>query len=354
MKIAMLAPIEESVPPTRYGGTELVIYNLAEGLIKKGHQVTLFASGDSKTAARLSYSYKNKIRTNADQSLKAMELQKTVFLGESLTKIKSEKFDILHTHINWRSLPFLKLLRIKSVHTLHGPLDIDYQADVYKRYKNENYVSISNAQRKPIPNLNYVATIHNGIDVNKFDFNTKPEQYFSFLGRMSQEKGPDIAAKAASQSNQKLKMAAKIDLVNKDFYEKNVKPLENKNIVYIGEIDHKGKNKLLKNAKALLAPILWEEPFGLYFIEAMACGTPVITFNRGSAPEIIKDQETGYLINPKNGVSGIAQAIKKINALSDASYSQMRQNCRKHVEDNFTVGKMVDNYEKIYQKVIKD
>ncbi|MDD2673079.1 MAG: glycosyltransferase family 4 protein [Syntrophales bacterium] len=354
MKIAILSPIEESVPPEKYGGTELVVYNIVEELIKRGHEVTLFASGDSKTSAKLFYSYSKKIRVNPDQSLKEMEAKKSVFLGESLSKIRQEKFDIVHTHINWRTLPFLPLIDMPSVHTLHGPLNIDYQLEVYQRYKNANYITISNAQRKPLPYLKYLATVYNGIDIKKFDFNINPENYFSFLGRMSYEKGPEVAAKAAIQSGQKLKMAAKIDLSNKQFYDKYVKPLENKDVVYIGEPNHKEKNILLKNSKALLAPIQWEEPFGLYFIEAMACGTPVIAFKRGSVPEIVIDGKTGYVVDSKKGSTGIVEAIKKINSLSDSQYQKMRVNCRKHVEQNFTIEKMVDGYEKVYKKAITD
>lgn len=353
MKIAMLAPIEEAVPPQKYGGTELVVYNLVQGLVKNGHRVTLFASGDSKTSAKLEYSYAKKIRTGPNQSIKELEAKKAVFLGESFTKINKGNFDILHTHINWRGLPYLSLLDIKSVHTLHSPLNIDYQKPIYERYEKENYITISNSQRKPISNLNYIGTVYNGIEIEKFFEGKGDGDYFAFLGRFSEAKGPDVAISAALESRQKLKMGAKIDATDDKFYQTKIKPMiDGKNIQYVGELDHPQKNKLLMNAKALIAPLQWEEPFGLYFVEAMASGTPVITFNRGSAPEIIKDGLTGYLVNPSSGTSGIVQAIGKINALSNANYLKMREDCRQHVQNNFTIEKMVDGYEKVYNKIL--
>lgn len=354
MKIALLAPFEESVPPYKYGGTELIVYYLAQILSKK-HSVFLLATGDSKTKANLVPIFPRSIRKEKiSQDIQIRESLKYVGTAKVVQELKKINPDIIHNHLGWRFLPFVPFFKIPVLTTLHGPLNIPYQQFVYSQFKNFPFVSISNSQRKPFKVLNFVATVYNGIDVKQFNFNDKPKgDYFAFLARMSPEKGPLQAIQAAKKAGIKLKMAAKVDIVDKIYFERKIKPLiDGKQIRFIGEIGAKEKNEFLKNAKGLLCPLQWEEPFGLFMIEAMACGTPVIAFNRGSVPEIIKNGETGFICKP-NDLNSMVKAIKKVYQMPEKEYSKMRYLCRKHVEKNFTAEKMVSEYEKIYKKIVK-
>ncbi|PIU46586.1 glycosyl transferase [bacterium (Candidatus Gribaldobacteria) CG07_land_8_20_14_0_80_33_18] len=344
MKIALIAPLEESIPPKKYGGTELIVSLLAEGLIKKGHKVYLFASGDSKTKANLIPIFKRALRKEKFcQDLKIREALKFIGVGKIVNKLKRIKVDIIHNHLGWRFLPFAEQFKSPTITTLHGPLDSHYSKFIYSKFKDYHFVSISNSQRKPLK-LNYLATVYNGIDISQFDFNSFPKgNYLAFLGRMSPEKGPLEAIKIAKKTKLKLKMAAKIDVVDKEYFEKSIKPLiDKKQIEFIGEIGPKEKNNFLKNATALLCPLQWEEPFGLFMAEAMACGTPVIVLNRGSAKEVVKDKKTGFVVD---SLDDMAKAIKNINQIK-------RENCRKWVEEKFTAEKMVNEYEKVYYKIL--
>ncbi len=345
MKIVQLAPFEEAVPPPKYGGTELVVYNLTQELVKRGHKVYLIASGDSKTNAKLLSIFPKALRKYPEaKDMKMRDSLKFIGVGKVLEYLKDLDVDIIHNHIGWRLLPFTPLLKKPVITTLHGPLDIKYQKTIYGQFKKANFVSISNNQKEPLPDLNYIATVYNGIDIKKFPFSEKRGNYLAFLGRMSPEKGPVEAIKVAKKSSLELKIAGKIDVVDKEFFEKKVAPfIDNKQIKFLGETNHKEKVELLKNAKALLTPIQWREPFGLFFVEAMACGTPVIAFNRGSVPEIIKDGETGFIVR---NVEEMAEAIKNIDKIS-------RKKCRERVEKYFTVGKMADGYEKVYYEILK-
>ena len=345
MKIALLAPFEESIPPLKYGGTELIVFYLANMLSKRGHTVFLFASGDSKTSANLIPVFPRAIRKEPYASnLKIRDAIKYIGISKLVKELKKLDIDIIHNHIGWRFLSFVSFFSVPTITTLHGPLDIAYQKFIYSRFKKYNFVSISNSQRKPLPALNYIATVYNGIDVKTFKFNNKPKDYFAFLGRMSPEKGPVQAIKIAKATGIKLKMAAKVDTVDVDFFEKEVKPLiDNKQIEFLGEITQSKKSDFLRNAQGLIAPIQWKEPFGLFFIEAMACGTPVITLKKGATLEVIKNGKSGFI---SNNLSEAVKAVKNIKKIK-------REDCRKWVETNFTVEKMVKNYEKVYQEILK-
>lgn len=340
----MLSPFEESVPPKKYGGTELVVYNLIEELVKMGHDVTLFATGDSKTSAKLMKIFPQSIRSFSEHiDMKTREALKYMGLGKAIEYLYKKKFDIIHNHIGWRVLPFYKIIDGPVITTLHGPLNVIYQQKVYGAYPGSNYVSISFNQRKPMPQLNFVANVYNGIKIEIFRFYEKPKDYFAFLGRMSPEKGPVQAIEIAKKAGVKLIMAAKVDLADLDYFEKKVKPLvDGKEIKYIGEVDHEGKLELLGNAKALIAPIQWEEPFGLFFTEAMACGTPVISMRRGSVPEILIDGKTGFICKNLDEAAEKIGEIEKIN----------RKDCYNHVKENFSSRKMADEYIAAYKKVI--
>ncbi len=343
LKIALLAPFEERVPPKKYGGIELVIYNLAEELTKRNHQVTLFATGDSKTSANLFPILPRSLRsTRIGSDSKTRGASKIIGAAKTIA-VLGNKFDVIHNH-NWYIVPFISLLKSPAVTTLHYPLDVSYQRIVYQAFPKLLYISISKNQREPMPNLNFIGNVYNGINPNLFSFNKKPKDYLAFLGRMSPEKGPAEAIKIARKTKIKLIMAAKVDLSDEKYFSKYVKPfIDGKQIKFIGEVNHKEKVKLLKNALALLAPIQWREPFGFFFIEAMACGAPVITYKRGSTSEIINHKKSGFVVNT---FEEMAKAVKNINTIK-------REDCRKWVEKHFTIEKMVDGYEKAYYKILK-
>lgn len=353
MKIALLAPFEESIPPKKYGGVELIVYHLAQ-LLSKKHSVFLLATGDSKTNAKLIPIFPKALRTESfAKDMKIREAIKYIGISKVVKELKKIKIDIIHNHIGWRFLPFASLLKVPTLTTLHGPLDVPYQKFVYGKFKQFPFVNISNSQKKPFSKLNYAATIYNGIDIKQFKFKEKPESdYFAFLARMSPEKGPIQAIQAVKMLGVKLKIAAKIDAVDSEFFEKKIKHLiDGKQIEFVGEIGPSEKSKFLNNARGLLVPLQWEEPFGLFMTEAMACGTPVIAFDRGSVREIIKDKKTGFIVKPlnkrgKQNIAGLVKAMKEVDKIN-------RYDCRKLIEENFTAEKMVTDYEKVYQKIIK-
>ncbi len=369
MKIALISPIEETVPPKLYGGIEWIVFYLSYFLAKKNHQVHLFASKDCpiledyQLRSIYDFSIRNKPPFNKSPQLR--ESVKFYSLSKTIEILLKENFDIIHNHAGWRFLIFQNLFKKKFLTTLHGSMSYDYQNFIFKKYSDSYYISISNNQRKDLPEINYIKTIYNGIDLSNFIFNEKiKDDYLIFLARFSKEKGPVEAIKTAISTNRKLKIAVKIDLHDKKYFEENKELLKNPNIDLIGEIDLKNKKFLLANAKALIAPIQWEEPFGLIFTEAMASGTPVIAFARGSVPEIIKDGETGFIVNPldddirgnwiikKTGIEGLCEAVERIYSMPKNEYLKMRYACREHVEKNFTAEKMVDEYEKVYQEIL--
>ena len=344
MKIAMLSPFEESVPPFKYGGIELVIYNLAQQLVKRGHDVTLLATGDSKTSAKLKAIFPESIRIHKDiQDISVRSAIEFIGVKRAVNYLNRNNFDIVHNHIGWLMLLFENLLNFPIVTTLHGSLNVPYQQIIYDEYKNSNYISISLNQRKPMPHINFVANVYNGIEIEKFQQNYNPQNYFAFLGRMSPEKGPLQAIEIAKKAGVKLIMAAKVDVVDRKYFEEKIKPLiDGEQIKFIGEVNHIEKVQLLKNAKALLAPIQWEEPFGLVFVEAMICGTPVIAMKRGSVPELIIDNKTGFICKD------IDEAVEKIDLINSIN----REDCYEHVKNNFSAEKMAESYIEAYKKVL--
>lgn len=346
MKIIQVAPFEEPVPPKKYGGTELVVYSLAQELVAMGHEVFLVATGDSKTDAELLPVFPKALRKyKAAADMKVRDSLKYIGIGKVLEIVKNINADIIHNHIGWRLMPFAPLLKPPIVTTLHGPMHTGYQKLVYGNFPDAPVVSISNSQRRPFKKLNYVGTVYNGINVGKFAYSDKPGDYLAFLGRMSPEKGPLQAIRIAKKCGLKLVMAAKVDSVDKGYFEKEIAPLiDGKQIVFLGEVGHEGKVKLLKNARALLAPIQWEEPFGLFFIEAMACGTPVLAFRRGSVPEVVKNGVTGFAVKTD---AEMIMAVRMIRTIK-------RSACRRWVEENFSSGKMARGYEDVYRKVIAE
>ena len=355
MKIAQVAPLWFSLPPKKFGGTELVAYNLSEGLVKRGHQVTVFASGDSNVSGKLISAWpKHLIKEKINGEVIPWNNAHFSLLNLYEAFSRADEFDIIHVHENSSIFSgfFIDLVKAPVVTTLHDPFIRQESKDkwaTFNKFKKHNYISISNAHRKSTKlELNFVGTVYNGIDLEKYKFQEKPKgDYLVWLGRFYPNKGVVEAIKVAKKINKKIILAGMIarnSPLSYNYFEQKIKPqFEKGKVEYVGEVNFSQKNKLLKNAFAFLNPIQWEEPFGLVMIEAMACGTPVIAFNRGAVPEIVKNGKTGFIVrNEKEMVN----AVKKIKQIK-------RQDCRKHIERNFSVEKMTIEYEKIYKKLIK-
>lgn len=341
MRIAQLAPLWESVPPPAYGGTELIVGLLTEELVRRGHEVTLFASGDSQTLAKL--------QPGCDAALRPLgstSQEYTVQEQGQLSRVftSTQKFDIIHSHVDFVAFPYADLVKTPVVHTLHSPL-VSTVERVFMQHAHQNFVSISNAQRRPQLGINYVATVYNAIATDQFTFYSQAADppYLAFLGRMSPDKGPHLAIEIAKRAGLPLKMAGKVDPVDQDFFEQEVAPyIDGQQIEFLGEANHEQKNHLMGEATAFLFPITWPEPFGLVMAESMACGTPVIAMALGSAPELIVEGQTGFL---GHTVEDCVIAIAKIPSLN-------RQICRDHVLKHFNLHRMVDDYERVYCNLV--
>ncbi|WP_243403259.1 glycosyltransferase family 4 protein [Sphingobacterium haloxyli] len=341
LRIAQIAPLYESLPPKLYGGTERIVHYLTEELVRQGHSVTLFASGDSVTKAKLI--------TCVDEGLRLKQAcgDPLAYHIIQLQKLSAcvREFDILHFHTDYLHFPFSSMLKIPSVTTLHGRLDIPELQDIYNTFPYQNLISISENQRLPVPQGNFVKTVYHGLPENLHRQGDGRGGYFVFLGRISPEKGVERAIEIALATQTKLKIAAKIDKADSAYFEKKVKfLLDHPLIEYIGEINEQQKTKFLGEAKALLFPIDWPEPFGLVMIEAMACGTPVIAFNRGAVPEIMENNVTGFVVN------SVAEAI---NAVSRLTYLS-RVKIRRVFERRFTAAYMAESYVGAYHSVVGD
>ena len=340
LRIAQIAPLVERVPPKKYGGTERVVYHLTEGLVEKGHDVTLFASGDSLTTGRLVAPIREGLRLGRKAHTPIMV--NMMMLSRVYEKMAHE-FDIIHSHLEFLTLPYAYKAEVPTVLTMHGRLDLGDTAAIMRSYPDMAYVSISDSQRRPVKEVNWVKTIYHGYPESIFEFNDKPDDYFLYLGRFSEEKKPQEAIMLARACNIPLKIAAKIDPADKGFFEEKIRPLLNHPLIdYVGEVDDKRKVELLKNAKALLNTIDWPEPFGLVMIEALACGTPVIVRGCGSAPEVITHGKTGFICEKK---LDFINAIHNVDQIS-------RKTCRKEFEQRFSRECMVANYEELYYNLL--
>jgi glycosyltransferase involved in cell wall biosynthesis len=342
MRIAQISPLWESVPPSTYGGIELVVSLLTDELVRRGHEVVLFASGDSTSPARLESVHPHALRL--DQSVREHSIYEMLQLGNVYEQ--AQEFDIIHSHVGCAALPYSNLVKTPTVHTLHGVFTSENEK-LFKRARKQPYISISNAQRQPELGLNYVSTVYNGVDVDSYQFYEQPDNppYLAFLGRISPEKGTHLAIAIAQRSGWQLKIAGKIDIVDVEYYETLVKPhIDGKQIEYLGEANHRQKNVLMGGAVATLFPITWREPFGLVMIESMASGTPVIAIELGSTSEVIAHGQSGFLCQD---VDECIAAIDRIPALS-------RQACRQHVIDKFGVQRMVEGYEAVYHQIIEE
>jgi glycosyltransferase involved in cell wall biosynthesis len=338
MRIAQIAPLVESCPPKFYGGTERIVSYLTEELVRQGHDVRLFASGDSRTAARLEPCCKVALRL--DPSVRDPVPYHVVMLDK--VRSLADEFDILHFHTDVLHYPLIREFAERTVTTLHGRLDLPELWPLYSAFAGVPLVSISNDQRKPMPPVNWAGTIYHGLPQDLLRFNASPGGgYLAFLGRISPEKRPDRAIEIAARAGAKLKIAAKIDRVDQAYWSDVIKPMiaAFPNVEFVGEISEREKVDFLGNANALLFPIDWPEPFGLVTIEAMACGTPVIAFGRGSTPEIIDDGVTGFLVSD---VADAVAAVRRVRALN-------RVKVRETFERRFTIERVAADYMQIYR-----
>ncbi|HEV2328331.1 MAG TPA: glycosyltransferase family 4 protein [Verrucomicrobiae bacterium] len=338
MKIAQVAPLYESVPPKFYGGTERVVSYLTEALVSLGHHVTLYASGDSVTSAELRPACQNALRLDKSSIDSHAD---HVLLAEIVLQ-ESGDFDIVHSHIDYGAYPLLRRMDTPHVTTLHGRLDIPNLQNLYREFDDQPLISISNRQRLPLAWANWQATVYHGIPEKLYSLNERPGQYLAFLGRISPEKRVDDAIEVARQAGIPLKIAAKVDNIDREYFETIVKPLLNNDVEFIGEINELEKREFLGNAMALLFMIDWPEPFGLAMIESLACGTPVIARRRGSVPEIIDDGVTGFVVE---NLGDAGKAVGQIGQLS-------RKRCRDVFEERFSAIRMARNYLAVYKKLI--
>lgn len=339
MKIAQVAPLSEAVPPKLYGGTERIVSFLTEELVKLGHDVTLLASGDSCTSARLIGVVPEALRLDA--KCEDMLAPHIVQLKKVLEMEK--EFDIIHFHTDYLNFLIEDLLNTPHLTTLHGKLTIPELQMVYNAFGEQPVVSISNHQRLPLPQANFIGTIHHGIPEDLFKKGNGEGKYLAFLGRISPEKRCDRAIEMAIASNIPLVIAAKVDKADKEYFKEKIEPmLQHPLVSFIGEINEDQKQEFLGKAKALLFPIDWPEPFGLVMIEAMACGTPVIAWNKGSVPEIIEDGENGFIVN---SMEEAVDAISKLDLLD-------RNRVRSNFEERFTASRMAADYLELYRQII--
>lgn len=351
LRIAQVAPMWVSVPPDKYGGTELVISSLTEELVRRGHDVTLFASGDSKTKAKLVSIYpKALLKDGIPWKETSYDMMNVVRAFE-----RADEFDIIHSHVDLYDQFFIQFIKTPVVSTMHNNMYTKRKNAgrifSYRHFRNHNFVSISYKQRKnDMVKLNFVANIYNGLDPKKYKFNLTPEDKFIWIARIDEVKGVYNAILAAEKLGVRLDIAGRVDEAKLDFFNNQIKPHLNKKIRYVGEINQKQKPEFFSSAKALLYPIEWEEPFGLVMIEAMACGTPVIAYNRGSVKEVVSEGISGYMVKPLgkekiNNIDGLVSAMKKIGNID-------RKVCYQYFLDNFTASKMADGYEKVYEKIL--
>jgi glycosyltransferase involved in cell wall biosynthesis len=340
MRIAQVAPLFESVPPKYYGGTERVVSYLTEELVRQGHEVTLFASGDSVTKAHLVAACRRSLRLDKhciDQ------LSHQVLMLEHVFQ-RAAEFDIVHFHVDYLHFPLSRREQLTHVTTLHGRLDIPDLVPLYHEFRDMPVVSISNCQREPLPWANWQATVYHGLPADMYQFHDKPGIYLAFLGRISPEKRVDRAIEIARQVQIPLKIAAKVDPVDKDYFEGVVEPLLRDPLVeFVGEIGKVEKEDFLGNAYALLFPIDWPEPFGLVMIEAMACGTPVIAYRSGAVPEVMEEGHTGFIVQ---GLEDAVEAVRRVPELS-------RKRCREIFDQRFTAARMAQDYVQLYERLIK-
>lgn len=338
MKIAQVAPLFEAVPPTGYGGTERVVSYLTEALVEQGHDVTLYASGDSITRARLVPVVEHSLRT--DRRHPDWLMWHTMMLDRVFDD--AERYDVIHFHVDFLHFPLARRCKRPTVTTLHGRLDLPDLVPLYRHFSDQPVISISHNQRKPLPWANWRATVHHGLPRDLYSFHARPGNYFAFIGRISPEKRVDRAIEIALACGAPLLIAAKVDDVDRAYFENRIKPLLDHPLVdFIGEIAEDRKTEFIGQARALLFPIDWPEPFGIVMIEAFACGTPVISYPGGSVAEVMQHGVTGFVVNDQQEAIAAAHEIHRID----------RHRCREVFEERFTSHTMAANYLDVYRKL---
>ena len=339
MRIAQVAPLYESVPPKYYGGTERVVSYLTEELVRQGYEVTLFASGDSETNARLVAACQRALRF--DKHCQNQMAHHFVMLERVFQH--ADEFDIIHFHVDYLHFPLSRREAITQVTTLHGRLDIPDLIPLYQEFRDMPVISISNGQREPLPWANWQATVYHGLPPDLYRFRPESGSYLAFLGRISPEKRVDRAIEIAKQVEMPLKIAAKVDRVDKDYFDSVIAPLLRDSLVeFVGEIGDTEKDEFLGNAYALLFPIDWPEPFGLVMIEAMACGTPVVAYRGGAVPELVETGYTGFV------VESMEDAVDAVHRVAELS----RKRCREVFEQRFTTTRMAHDYLQQFERLI--
>jgi glycosyltransferase involved in cell wall biosynthesis len=347
MNIAQLAPPFETIPPVGYGGTERVVHTLTEELIRRGHEVTLFASGDSRTSARLVPTCEQAL-WRKDPAYSDFAPTFTVTLGKALREV--DNFDVVHSHLDHFGFALTRQTSTPVVSTLHGRLDMPEHEPVYREFADVPLVSISHAQRNPVAWANFVATIHHGIDLDQFTFNPVADGYMAYLGRISPEKGLDTAIRVARKVGLPLRVSARMPLPFRsavgvrgdwEYWEHVVQPLLGSDIEIVGELGGAEKDAFLRNAAAVLFPIRWPEPFGLVMVEALACGTPVLALRDGSVPEVVRDGITGFICDTEDELVRSAGRLKELD----------RWTCRREAEQRFSPAAMARSYERVYERL---
>ncbi len=337
LRIAQISPLHESVPPHAYGGTERVVAYLTDALVDLGHDVTLFASGDSKTRAKLVSICPRALRLSGCSDPIAPHFEEV----EEVYR-RCDDFDVLHFHLDYLHFSVSRREQRLHVSTLHGRLDLPETVGVYRAYQEMPVVSISNDQRRPLPFMPWRGTVYHGLPRELYQLAPEDRGYLAFLGRISPEKRVDRAIEIAERAGHRLLIAAKIDRADRDYFEDKIRPLlRQKHVELVGEIREHEKQAFLGGARALLFPIDWPEPFGLVMIEAMACGTPVIAFRRGSVPEIIEHGRTGFICDD------VPDAVRAVEGLGTLS----RETCRREFEARFTALRMATSYVDIYRRL---
>lgn len=336
----------ERLPPKKYGGTERVIYNLTEELVRRGHEVTLFASGDSQTSARLIPVVPRALREMPEEE-NIYGLNTNSLLNTALAYSMQQEFDVIHDHSPHVGLPTANMAATPVVMTWHGPYD-EQMTKFFSILRNPYLVSISRAQANLAPELAFIGTVYNGLEMQDYPFGKKPGEYMLFVGRIDREKGVHHAIDAAVRLKKKLIIAAKLDDKVphiKEYFEKEIRPrleTHKRLVTWVGEVDEAERNKLMQGALCLLHAVTWPEPFGLTMIEAMACGTPVVAFNQGSIPEVVAHGKTGFVVM---NVDEMVEAVRRVGEID-------RAECRRHALSKFSAKRMADGYEEIYRKAI--
>ncbi len=340
LRIAQVSPLYEAVPPKLYGGTERIVAYLTDELVRRGHAVTLFASGDSTSAARLKPVVPTALRLGGPgQDTLAPHLLELAQVFD-----RAHEFDVIHSHAGYLAFPFSRFSPVATLHTMHGRLDQPETFALHQHFRDEALVSISLDQRRPLDpfGVNWAGTVYHGVPLGPYQYSRRGGDYLAFLGRISPEKRPDLAIALAKLAGVPLRIAAKVDPVDREYFEREIEPLlDHRLIDYVGEIGEEDKPAFLGGARALVFPIDWPEPFGLVMIEALACGTPVIARRRGSVPEVIRHGRTGFIVE---SMSDMVRAVRRLDRID-------RAECRREAEARFSVERMADGYEGLYRRL---